>query len=147
MRGLYNRITLSSFGVSTRSFASTSLNIKDFPAEKLGAFSVRTMYLMSAERGRDLIVNERVRLVEEVDIRGDIVEKVLTSNSAIRSLILSYLTYDRLCNNGGWILPSPYLPFAYGNVGESSLESLWEQECGNFKISEEISTEKDLKFE
>jgi len=144
------------------SFACTKLNITNFPkvvdlAEKLGATWVRTQYLVPTGRGaefippneeydniKEFVLNEKINAKRKVLVEfGDPVEHI--------KILPLFPNFTFSITPDGWILPSPYLTYAFGNVRKDSIIKYWEKGLNKIwqnpimlKISKEIHTEHDF---
>lgn len=143
-------------------FASTKYNIQDFPnvvnmAEQLGAKWVRTQYLVLTGRGnmclpknedydiiKQFILKEKRNPKRKILIEfGDPVEHI--------KLLPFFPNFTFSITPDGWILPSPYLKYAFGNIKKQPIEKYWKKGLNKIwqnptmlKASREIKTEHDF---
>lgn len=152
---------LIDYGINTSvAFCATRINIQDFPnvvelASKLGVFEVRSMYFVpeteahiklapSESQYKELlqwIYDNRENFTIKVDF-GDPTEHIILG-PYINSVVITI-------SAEGYILPTPYLNFAYGHVTDGiealwpELREAWKQNPVLLTVSSYLKTEKDF---
>ncbi|KPV64227.1 MAG: pyrroloquinoline quinone biosynthesis protein PqqE [Candidatus Bathyarchaeota archaeon BA2] len=120
-------------------FASTKHNILDFPnvvrlASELQVTSVRTMYLVPEHSGSTLVPSDNDYLELLNWIRNNSLKYSLRMDfgDPMEHIKIGKLlpTLSINITPEGFILPTPYIPIAYGNVKEG-IRNLWQNGLSN----------------
>lgn len=140
----------------------SKLNIYDFPnvvnlGERLGVVRVRSMYFLPIGRGRGLEPsNEDYEWIStwcaKQNLSGERKVFIEWGDPLEHIKILPYFpTFTFHITADGWVLLSPYLPYAYGNLRKKRLVELWRDGLNNAwsmpqlqQASESINSEEDF---
>jgi len=115
----------------------TKLNINDFPnvaklSEELGLYSLRTMFFIPEHKRHIPLIpsdEEYAQVIQWIKDNQKHYKCLLEFGDPTEHIVLgSYIGHVMISvNPEGYVLPSPYMSLAYGNILNDSWDDLWEE--------------------
>ncbi|NPB04046.1 MAG: radical SAM protein [Thermotogae bacterium] len=115
----------------------TKLNINDFPnvaklSEELGLYSLRTMFFIPEHKRHIPLIpsdEEYAQVIQWIKDNQKHYKCLLEFGDPTEHIVLGpYIGHVMISvNPEGYILPSPYMSLAYGNILNDSWDDLWEE--------------------